>query len=60
MVRNRAIIVYETPEKKNLAEFVVKNSESVAYMATEKKKHAKSVARNRAIIVYETPEKKKV
>ena len=48
-----------SPEKKNLAEFVVKNSESVAYMAAEKKKHAKSVARDRATIVYETPGKKK-
>ena len=43
MVRNRAIIVYETPEKKNLAEFVVKNRATVVYETPEKKKFKKVV-----------------
>ena len=49
-----------SPEKKNLAESVVKNRATVVYETTEKKNLAEFVVKNRATIVYETPEKKKV
>ena len=48
-----------SPEKRNLAESMVRNRAIIVYETPEKKNLAEFVVKNRATVVYETPEKKK-
>ena len=48
-----------SPEKRNLAESMVRNRAIIVYETPEKKNLAEFVVKNRATVVYEIPEKKK-